>query len=291
MSCFLVHVKRAALPCLRQTCLASCLAWGATAPVHAEAFQWSTGQVDIQFDTDAFAFHREAYPGYLADISPSSLSYTQVGQGVEINFNDLLSLYATSYSYFTPQTLSGDFSASFGITPRAGYVITGYTVTYSGTYSIETPGSVYVGSTTAGPFTAITGSGPFNFREDVVGAVSPALTGSFSATGDLNTIQVFDGYQQVFDHNETVLDYCDAVEPFTCYYHEEPVYIGQPIYHDETDLGEAQLSLQKITLLVHVTAVPESGAMAMVAGVLPMLAWWARRRRAEMPVAWRPSLA
>lgn len=276
MPCFLTFVKRAALPCLSL----SCLVFGVAMPAHADTFQWSTGQVDIQFDTSSFAFHRESSPGYVEDISPASLSYTQVGQGVQINFNDLLSLYASSYTYFTPQTLSGDFSAYVDITPRAGYIISGYTVTFSGTYSIETPGSVYISSTAAGPFTATSGAGAFNFREDVVGAAAPALAGSFSATGDLNTIQVFDGYQQVFDHNESVLDYCDVVEPFTCYYHDEPVYINEAIYHDETDLGEAQLNLQTITLLAHVTAVPESEAPAMALAGLPILAWWAKRRRA-----------
>jgi hypothetical protein len=280
MSCLLAHLvaqaKRAAVPGLSLTCALL----GVSAPAHAASVQWSTDQVDIQFDPDSFSFHREASPGYIEDISPASLTYSQVGQGVEIDFNNLLSLYATSYTYFSPQTLSGDFSAAFAITPRAGYVITGYTITFSGSYSIETPGSVYVGSTVAGPFTASTGSGAFNFREDVVGAVAPALTGSLGATGDVNIVQVFDGYQQVFDHYESVLDYCETQEPFTCYYRDEPVYIDVPMYHDETDLGEAQLSLQKITLLAHVTAVPESEAMAMAAGGLPVLAWWAKRRKA-----------
>lgn len=275
----LAHVKRAAVPSLGLVCLAL----GVSTPVHAASVQWSTSQVDIQFDPDSFSFHREASPGYIEDISPASLTYSQVGQGVEIDFNNLFSLYASSYTYFSPQSLSGDFSAAFGFTPRAGYVITGYTVTFSGSYSIETPGSVYVGSTVAGPFTASTGGGAFNFREDLVGAVAPALAGSLGATGDINTVQVFDGYQQVFDHFESVLDYCETQEPFTCYYRDEPVYINEPMYHDETDLGEAQLSLQKITILAHVTAVPESEATAMVAGGLPMLAWWARRRKAVKP--------
>jgi len=259
------------------------LALGAVSVAHAEPIQWSTGQVSIAFDPETFSFSKSTHDfgGVMqVDVSPLAVSYSPLGDGVSVNFQDQMSLYASSYGNFSPETLDGSFSAYFNFTPQAGFVITGYTVTYAGTYSIETPGSVYVGSTTAGPFAAGTGGGAFSMSASLTGEDAPALQGSFSATGDLTTIQVFDGYEQVLDHYETVLDYCDVEDPFTCYYREEPVYVGVPVYHDETDLGEASINLQSITLQAHVVAVPEPGALALALAGLPVWGvWWMRRRR------------
>lgn len=250
--------------------------------VHAEAMQFSTGNVTIDFDPEGFAFSRDVGGwggGYTEEISPLSMSYTQVAGGVKLDFNGFMSLYATSYATFNSESLSGYFNAYFGFTPDAGYQITGYTITYQGSYSIETPGSVSVG----GPgvsFGQNTGGDSFTLVANVGGPGAPTLTGGIGATGDVQWIQVFDGYETVLDRYETVLDYCEPEDPSICYYIDVPVYIEVPVYHDEMDLGEASVNLQSITVTAQVAAVPEPGVIGLLAGALPVLGGvWMRRRR------------
>lgn len=253
----------------------------ASAAGHAVPTQLATGQVVIDFDQDTFAFTRDvSYFGSYSteDISPSLVTVTPGGHGVELNFSGRMNLYASSYNTFSPEYLTGNFNALFSFAPRAGYVITGYTVTYAGSYSIETPGSVSVGGPGAG-FSESSGGNSFSVSGNVVGAAAPSLTGGISASGDIATVQVFDGFESVFDHYEQVLDYCEVTDPSICYYREEPVYIDVAVYHDETDLGEASINLQSITIQANVAAVPEPEGWALLAMGLPLAAWLARRRR------------
>ena len=253
----------------------------ASAAVQAVPTQLATGQVLIDFDQDTFAFTRDvSYFGSYSteDILPSLVTVTAGGNGVELNLNDYMNLYASSYNTFSPEYLSGNFNALFSFAPAAGYVITGYTVTYAGSYSIETPGSVSVGGPGAG-FSESSGGSSFSVSGNVVGAVAPSLIGGLNASGDISTVQVFDGFQSVFDHYDQVLDYCEVEDPSICYYREEPVYIDVAVYHDETDLGEASINLQRITLQANVVAVPEPEGLALLAMGVPMAAWLARRRR------------
>lgn len=271
---------------LARRSLAAAVAMGAAALAQAQSIQYATGQIDIEFDPSAFSFTVDttSFGGITTvDVSPLSLGYSQVGQGVEINFNGQLGVYASSYSAFSPQTLSGYFNAYFNFTPAAGYAITGYTVTYSGSYSVETPGSVslYDGDTGAW-YSQSGGASGFSVSTTVAGALAPSVSGSFSATGDLTTIQVFDGYDIYIDHYEDVLDYCETEEPFNCYYRSEPVYVSVPVYHDETDLGEATFSLQGITVQANVVAVPEPESFALALAGLMVAGWRVRSLRSPL---------
>lgn len=243
----------------------------------------SAGQVNIDYDTDGFYFARDtsAFGGISTEeISSSLFSFQAVSNGIEIDFNNALSVYASSYFDFYPQTLTGSFNAFFNFTPAAGYAITGYTLTYSGDYSVETPGNASLGDVNGVSFTQYLGGSGFTATATVSGPNAPNIQGGFSAFGDITTIQVFDGYDTYIDHYEDVLDYCeDNAEPPICYYHQEPVYVSQPIYHDETDLGEASINLRKVTLTANVVAVPEPGALALLGLGVPVAVWWARRRR------------
>src|SRR6218665_1265628 len=82
--------------------------------VQAQSIQYSTGQVDIEFDPATFNFTLDttSFGGVTTvDVSPLSLGYSLVGQGVEISFNGQMGVYASSYTAFSPQTLSGYFNA------------------------------------------------------------------------------------------------------------------------------------------------------------------------------------
>lgn len=256
-------------------------ALAACAAAQAAPTQLSTGQVVIDYDPDGFSFSRDvSFFGSPTpeEIPTASVSITGQGNGFVLDFNNQMSVYASSYFNFTPETLGGSFNAFFNFTPTAGHIITGYTVTYAGSYSIETPGSISV----AGPGVAVseyTGGSGFSYSAVLSGAAFPSLTGGISATGDLSIIQVYDHSEEVFDHYETVLDYCEVDDPSICYYKEEPVYISVPYYRDETDLGEASLTLQTITVQANVAAVPEPQSYALLMAGVPLAAWALRRRR------------
>lgn len=254
---------------------------GAFAMAHAAPVQLSSGQVVIDFDQDTFAFSHDvsSFGSVITeDILPSSVTVSAVANGIELNFNNQMTAYATSYTNFSPESLNGNFNAPFNFSPAAGYVITGYSVTYAGTYAIETPGSVSV-SGPVGGFNESSGGGNFNTTFSIVVGGTFNLTGGINAYGDVTTLQVFDHYDSVFDHYEQVLDYCEVEDPTVCHYREEAVYIEVPVYREETDLGEASVNLQTITVVANVVAVPEPESLALLAMGVPLTAWLARRRR------------
>lgn len=243
--------------------------------------QFNTNNVTIDFDPEGFAFSRDVggFGGFGSEeIPPSSLLYTQVNSGVKLDFNGLMSLYATSYYDYSPQSLAASFNAYFGFTPDAGYQITGYTITYEGGYGIETPGSVSLGAPGVNFYQSSSGES-FNIVANIAGPNAPSLAGGLGATGDIQYIQVFDGYEDVFSHYEDVLDYCEVENPDVCYYHQEPVYNQVAVYHDEMDLGEANINLQSITIQAQVAAVPEPGVLGLLMGAMPVAGWWLRRRK------------
>lgn len=256
-------------------------ALAACATAQAAPTQLSTGQVVIDYDPDGFTFTRDVISfgsPYAEDILSSSVSITGQGNGFVLDFNGQMSVYASSYYDFTPQSLGGNFNALFNFTPTAGHIITGYTVTYTGSYSVETPGSVSVSGPGVSVSEYVGGSG-FSYSGVLSGPTFPSLTGGISAYGDLTTIQVLDHYDTYLDHYEDVLDYCEVDDPSICYYKQEPVYITQPVYRDETDLGEAQINLQSITVQAQVAAVPEPASYALLMAGVPLAAWAMRRRR------------
>lgn len=119
--------------------LVAAFALGAVAMAQAQAVQWSTGQVLIDFDPSTFWFTSDTTYGGTVGVSPS---YSLTGQGVELNLGGYAAAYASSYQHYSPDGRSAPFSAFIGFTPEAGYAITGYTVTYAGGYSIESPANV-----------------------------------------------------------------------------------------------------------------------------------------------------
>lgn len=260
--------------------LAACLILGLPMAAQAAPVQWSTGQVLIDFDPETFVFQSDTTYNGLQNVSPDAMSYAQSGQGVVITLGGLVSAYASSYAHFNEDSRSASFSALFDFTAQAGYVINGYTVKYTGGYFIESPGNAGLNAqsgaiTIGGNF----GGDSFSIETYQAGAGAPQLSGQLSAWGGISYIEVLDHYEQVYSHDEQVLDYCEPEEPFTCYYRSEPVYIDQPVYRYETDLGEAQIFLSSIEIHPTVVAVPEPGVTAMTLVGLAGLGWRASRRR------------
>jgi hypothetical protein len=262
---------------LSRLSLMICLAFGAVASAHAATTQWSTGQVSIEFDPDTFVFTSDTvYNGQQG----VSASYSQVGQGVQLDFGGLLAAYASSYSFFSSDSRTAQFNASIGFTPEAGYAITGYTVTYTGGYFVESPASVGLsGQSGTILLNGNSGGDSFTLSSYQGGSAAPAINGELTAWANVDYIQILDGYQQILDHYEQVLDYCEQENPEVCYYRDEPVYRDEPIYRYESDLGEGQIYLSTINVQAHVAAVPEPGAMAMTLAGLASLGWWVSRRR------------
>jgi len=261
--------------------LAVCLTGlaGLTA-AHAAPTQWSTALVVIDFDPDTFSFTSDSIYSGPVEISPDSVSYTQVDQGVVINFQGQLAAFASSYTQFTEDSRTAFFNAFFDFTPQPGYVITGYKVTYSGGYFVEWPGSVGLNGQ-SGTIVLSSGSGGDNFSidSDQAGALAPQIAGELTAWAGVDYIEIFEGFEKVYSHDEQVLDYCEQDDPSICYYRTDPVYIDVPIYRYESDLGEAQISLNTITVQAQVAVVPEPATVGMALGGLALVCGWTARRR------------
>jgi hypothetical protein len=245
MSCFVPRATAVAV--------LSCLTSGAFAATTFDGTGFTLGYDD---EAASYSYETTSFGGINTEyLTPGQVSYTASASGLEVGFLNGLGVYATSYTDFTPQTLSGAFHLPMTLSAAPGYVLTGYTLTIEGNYSIETPGSVDV----AGLLYATSGIEAFSvsgFTPFAGGSTS--VSGSFSAIGDISFVTVLDGYDEV----ETCTD---PLDPSTCTIEQVPRY------REEMDLGEAYLNIERITITPQVAAVPEPETLALVlagAGVL-----------------------
>ena len=263
--------------------LAAVIAMGAAVVAPAQSIQYSTGQVAIDFDPSTFSFTSDTVYSGPQGVSPA---ISQVGQGVTLNFAGTLAAYASSYQYYTPDARLASFNAFINFTAEAGYAITGYTVTYTGGYFVESPASVGLnGQSGTILLNGNVGGDSFSLSNYQGGPAAPQITGELSAWADITYIQVLDHYEKVYSHDEQVLDYCEPDDPGTCYYHPEPVYTDEPVYRYESDLGEGQIYLSTIEVQAHVAAVPEPRSLALGVAGMAVLGCWMRRRATGQPSA------
>lgn len=247
---------------ISKTLVTAILLVGATS-VYSAPVQLATGDIIVEYDLDNFSLNVDG-TGY----DSSVYSVTALANGVRLGFGGLLNIYASSYSNYSPETKEADYSALFSLVPTAGKTITGFTITYSGGYSVEMPGSAEangVGLTVGGS----SGGGLFSISSSFTGASVPTLSGQLSATGEISVVDVLDGFQDVLIGYQPVLDYCEVENPEICHYHDEPVYQQVPVYHQETDLGEASVYIDSITISADVAPVPlPPSGLLMGAGLL-----------------------
>lgn len=242
---------------------------------YASPSQIATGGVIIDYDADTFSANTDSF-----HISGSLMDVVPVSNGVKLNFNNLLTLSASSGIFFSADYKAGDYSALFSFSPTPGHTITGYSITYEGIYTIETPGFIGV-SGPGGGFSSSSSAFSLLFSETVntVGSIAPALSGSLAAEAYIDIIQVSDGFFQVQTGTQTVLDYCEDFDPNICYYREEPVYEWVERFHDESDLGDASINLQSITITANVSAVPLPGGFVLFGSVLSLIGGFKLRRK------------
>lgn len=257
--------------------LAATFAMGAVM-AQAQSVQWSTGAVLIDFDPSTFSFLSDTVNIGQQGVTPV---IDGLWQGVRLDFGGNLAAFASSYQYFTPDSRQGSFNAFIGFTPEAGFAITGYTVTYKGGYFVESPASVGLNGQ-SGTVLLNGNSGGDSFSIDAYhgGPAAPQISGELTAWADISYVEVLDHYEQVYSHDEQVLDYCEPEDPSICYYRSEPVYIEQPVYRYESDLGEGQIYLTSIDVRAHVVAVPEPESLALGLAGLMVAGWRLRSRRA-----------
>lgn len=253
----------AALSCLSQ--------WAASATHDGTGFT-------LTYDPDGalYTHEVESFGSVSTEVLPQDqVSYSPSATGLSVNFLHGLGVWASSYTSFTPQMLAGTFALPLSLEAAPGYHLTGYSVTIEGSYSIESPGFVNVD----GIFSASdSGLGPFMASSGVIpfGGGSLPLSGSFVAYADISYVEVLVGYEDKIVGYEEVLDYCDEIQ---CYYRQEPIIEQVPVYDLQTDLGEASLVIDRITITAHVEAVPEPGSMALAFGGMMLMGVFARRRR------------
>lgn len=244
-----------------------------TTIAYAAPVQLFSNDIVIDYDLDNFSLNVN---GISHDAS--AFSITPVTNGVRLEFGGYLNLYASSYFTYSQEDKMADYSALFSVAPTAGNIITDFNITYSGGYSIETPGSVGI-SGVGMSLGESSGGGAFSITSSFAGTAVPTLNGQLSATGAIGFVEVFDGYQDVFVGNQQVLDYCELENPDICYYRDEPVYEQVAFYRQEMDLGEASIYLESITIAANVTAVPEPPVRILMACGMLMLGVLQFRRR------------
>ncbi len=259
---------------LRLSAFAAALACATS--LHAAPSQLLVNHTTADFDPDSWVFSNTYDPF----VTPATTSSSVVGAGIALDFNGTMSLSANSLTSFAPDTRTGSFDVSYAFTPDAGYQITGYALTFSGSYGIERPGSV-VADSGAAAFSA-TSSGEratFSFTRSIAAALLPAVIGTVNASADVDILLVQTGTETV-QIGTTPVEVCSIPgDPSTCTIIDEPVYEERPIFTEQSDYGDATLSLNRLLIVPTVTAVPEPGTYALLLLGIVGIAALARRRR------------
>jgi hypothetical protein len=234
--------------------------------------------VQIDFDPDTFAFQSDGGGGGggIINVDPSAYTVNPSGDSVAVTFGGSLYASASSYFNFNSEDAFGSYSANFGFSALPGHVITGYQVTFEGTYDIESPGFVEIsGSNSYSNFSSGFGT-PWSQTETFFDTSIPALLGSIHASGQIDLIDipgVFQGYEQIPNPGDPD---CTGGEPDdgvcgTVDDLDRPIFDPPP--RTETDLGLASINVNSITITAQTAPVPEPSAIALAVLGLAGLAW------------------
>ncbi len=258
---------------LRLSACAAALACAVS--VQAAPSQLLVNNTTVDFDPDTWVFSNSYDPF----VTPAATGSSVVGAGIALDFNGTMTLSANSLTLFAPESQDGGFNVSFVFAADPGYQITGYQLTFSGSYGIETPGSVYADSGTAAFSASSSGlSSPFSFARSIAAALLPAVAGSVNASAYVDILLVQTGTETV-QIGTTPVEVCGIPgDPSTCTIVDEPVYEERPIFTEQSDYGDATLSLDRLLIVPTVTAVPEPGTYALLLLGIVGIAALSRRR-------------
>ena len=233
--------------------------------------------VQIDFDPDTFTFQSDGGSGGggMINVDPSAYTVNPSGDSVLLTFGGSLYASASSYTSFSPEDAFGSYAADFGFSALPGHVITGYEITFEGTYDIESPGSVQI-SGSSSYFNGSSGFGtPWSQTETFFDTSIPALLGSIQASGQIDLIDipgVIVGYEQMDDPGD--LDCSGVFDDGICGTVDDtsrPIYDPPP--RTETDLGLASINVNSITITAQTALVPEPSALALAMLGLAGLTW------------------
>jgi hypothetical protein len=260
---------------------ASLLLYGAA--VGAAPVVVTAGQVTIGYDPAGFSLTSTLGPGDL-----DSVAVLAIPNGLQFSFrNAALAAADSAYDPGNGQASAVDFLALLDFAALPGRQITGYTLTTTGSYATENPGTAefrvggVIRTLQAEP------GGPFTFTDVFTGATPPALSLGVAARGNVVLVEILDGFDTVQTGTRSVLDFCvDDSDPATCVYREEPVFADVPRYRYEPDPGLASVIVNTVRL--EATVVPLPGGLPLLVTAVAGLAWRWRARRGGPGVAAHP---
>lgn len=253
-------------------------AWAGLSTINA-------ANVNIDYDIENFLFQVDvpSFGSISQQVLPNTIAaVSAVSNGIQLDFSGAFGLYASGGNFYQ-ESLYAVFNVPLAFTANSGYQITGYTITYTGTYGLQNVGSVSLSDATA-YFSDSVNAGPggnnlpFSAIGLVSGAALDAVAGQFNATADYTYIDVFVGFVEVFSHYESVPYNCDG-DGNNCQYMEVEVYRQEAVYEQQGMIGDANISLNSIQVVANVVAVPEADTYAMLLAGLGLLAGVARRRQ------------
>lgn len=267
-------------PHLSALLASSLLLYGAA--VGAAPVVVTAGQVTIGYDPATFALVSTLGPGDLA-----SVEVLAIPNGLQFSFrNAVLAAEGSSYDPGNVQASAVDFLALLDFAALPGRQITGYTLTTTGSYATESPGTAEFRVGGVIRTLQVDPGGPFTFTDAFTGATPPALSLGVAARGNVVLVEILDGFDTVQTGTRSVLDYCaDDSDPTTCVYRDEPVFEDVPRYRYEPDLGLASVIVNTVRL--EATVVPLPGGLALLVTAVAGLAsrWLVRGGRGVRPAS------